>query len=187
MATSKPQKIVIFDSLADFSGALVESTLHFQAPHVVRYALREAKIAPCRACFSCWVSHPGSCVVPDDGTRFAADAIASDVWVLLTHPTFGGFSSPLKRAMDRTLSIVMPFQAKRGPFTHHPARYKTVPKLVGLAVGGSPEEQAVFTKLVNCLAVEYQCSSSWVGAVSALTPLTAAESVNAFMDAGGAR
>jgi multimeric flavodoxin WrbA len=189
MQTSKPRlpKIVLFDSLPDSSGALVEAALQFRSSHVVRHVLREAKIAPCRACFSCWVAHPGTCVIPDDGSQFAADAIASDVWVLVTLPTFGGFSSALKRAMDRTISIVMPFQVKRGEYTHHPARYKTVPKLVGLAVGGTGEEQSVFTKLVSRLATEYQCASSWVGAVSELTPVTAVESVNAFMNMGGAR
>jgi multimeric flavodoxin WrbA len=180
-----PLRAVVLDSLPDSSGAFVEGALEGRGVTVVRHELRQQQIAACRSCFACWIVRPGCCVVPDDGARVVADAIASDVLVLVTRPTFGGFSSRLKRAMDRMIGIMMPFQVKRGAYSHHPARYRSMPHLVALAVGGTTEEQSLLTKLVGRLAAEYQCSSSWVGGVPTLTPVTASEAVAAFLKAEG--
>ncbi|HEY8343631.1 MAG TPA: flavodoxin family protein [Bacillota bacterium] len=111
--------------------------------------LAEKKIAPCLGCFGCWVKTPGVCVIPDEGREIAASVIRSNLLINLTSITFGGYSSELKKAMDRLIPLLSPFFMKIKGEVHHQTRYKSYPKL--LNIGVLPENDPKMAELFRTL------------------------------------
>jgi hypothetical protein len=103
------------------------------------WRLRADKIAWCAGCFKCWMTTPGVCARHDDGRAVAERWVRSDLAVFLTPVTFGGYSSELKKALDRAIPILLPYLRKRGDDTHHPQRYERRRDL--LVVGTVPAGQ----------------------------------------------
>jgi len=119
--------------------------------------LREIDVAPCLGCFGCWVKTPGVCVIDDAGRDVAGRMIQSDLLVYLTPLTFGGYSSELKKALDRSIPNISPlFRLVRGE-VHHVKRYARNPRVVGIGVCASapsdPEEEELFETLVHRNAI----------------------------------
>jgi len=104
------------------------------------WRLRDDKIAWCAGCFKCWTTTPGVCAHHDDGRAVAERWVRSDLLVLLTPVTFGGYSSELKKALDHVIPILLPYLRKKGDDTHHPQRYERRRDL--LVVGTVPAGQA---------------------------------------------
>ncbi len=132
----------------------------WQAETVV---LREKKIALCTGCFGCWVRTPGVCVIDDFGRELADKVVGSDLMIFLTPVTFGGYSSELKKAVDRfACSLLLPFFTKIDGEVHHPARYKPLPNLLGIGVLPGPDEEGegIFRKLVARNAVNLHSPTS---------------------------
>jgi multimeric flavodoxin WrbA len=121
-------------------------------------ALREKAIAPCLGCFGCWIKTPGECVIDDDGRAVARAAVRSDLLVYVTPVTFGGFSSELKKAVDRLIPNISPFFARVQGETHHQRRYRRCPSLIGLGVLPQPdrEAEAIFKTLVEHNALNWR-------------------------------
>jgi NADPH-dependent FMN reductase len=126
-------------------------------------ALREKEIAPCMGCFGCWLKTPGVCVLDDFGREIASLAVGSDVMIFLTSITFGGYSSELKKAIDRfACPMLLPLFTKIKGEIHHKARYNPLPDLI--AIGVLPERddgsERVFKGLVERNAVNLHCRIS---------------------------
>jgi len=99
-------------------------------------ALREKQIAGCLGCFGCWVKTPGICVIDDYGREAAKKIVQSNLMIWLTPVTFGGYSSELKKALDRSIPILLPyFESYKGQI-HHKMRYDRYPRLV--VIGTEP-------------------------------------------------
>jgi len=113
--------------------------------------LCQLQVAPCGGCFGCWTRSPGICTVDDAGREIARRVAQADLLSLLTPLTFGGHSSELKKAIDRLLPLVSPFFTRRGGRTRHGPRYRSYPKLLGLAVATRADEESeqVFQDLVE--------------------------------------
>jgi hypothetical protein len=132
------------------------------------WRLRDDKIAWCAGCFKCWTTTPGVCAHHDDGRQVAARWVRSDLAILLTPVTFGGYSSELKKALDHVIPSLMPTMLRRDGETHHPQRYDRRRNL--LVVGSVPAGQAggpearTFRRLVerNTLNME---PSRWASGV----------------------
>ncbi|HOZ49221.1 MAG TPA: NAD(P)H-dependent oxidoreductase [Candidatus Hydrogenedentes bacterium] len=107
---------------------LVERAGH----QVTSFLLREIDIAYCLGCFGCWVRTPGVCVIDDGAQAIARAVVQSDVMISLTPITFGGYSSELKKALDRIIGLVSPFFQTVGGETHHKKRYDRYPSTVGI-------------------------------------------------------
>ena len=118
---------------------------------VDKVLLHERKIAPCLGCFGCWTRTPGICVINDAGRELTADIINSDVVVYLTPVTFGGYSSELKKAVDRIIPLMLPFFEKVQGETHHQKRYKSYPKVVvlGLMPEADDELKRIFCDTIK--------------------------------------
>jgi multimeric flavodoxin WrbA len=112
--------------------------------------LRDLAIAPCMGCFGCWVRTPGLCVIDDAASEVARRAMACDLRVYVTPVTFGGYSSELKKALDRTIPLISPFFTRVHGEIHHQKRYDRSPSLavVGLLDAPDPEAEAIFQALV---------------------------------------
>lgn len=118
--------------------------------------LREKEIARCAGCFACWTKSPGVCVMDDFGREVARKVTQSDFVIYLTPVTFGGYSSELKKAVDRfACPMLLPFFTKINREVHHSARYTPLPGLIGIGVLPFPEEESerIFTTLVERNAI----------------------------------
>ena len=154
-------KALILDGSAE-PGGVIESArqalvaefaeLNWQ---VEQFTLRDMEIAHCIGCFGCWMKTPGECVIDDPGRDIARATVNSNVTVLLTPVTFGGYSSQLKKAWDRIISIISPAFVQLGGETRHKKRYETYPRLLAIGVEDQPDEEAerTFTTLASRNAI----------------------------------
>jgi multimeric flavodoxin WrbA len=85
--------------------------------------MQEIAVAWCQGCFECWTHTPGICKIDDAGRSLAEAVAKSDVLVYLTPVTFGGYSSELKKALDRSLGVLLPFFKRIDGEVHHAPRY----------------------------------------------------------------
>lgn len=117
--------------------------------------LRELDIAPCIGCFGCWTKTPGSCIIKDAAADVTKAFIRSDLVVLLTPITFGGYSSTLKRALDRSIGLIRPEFHKTSGEVHHRVRYTSYPRLLGLGLIDKLDEdqESTFKHLVSRNAI----------------------------------
>jgi len=136
--------------LADIHSVIVDE-LSSHGWGVESFILHEMRITYCVGCFECWVKTPGECRFNDDGREIARQLIQSDLIVFLTQVTFGGYSSELKKALDRIICLISPFFMKIDGEVHHKKRYDNYPRLLGLGVMPQKDEQSehVFTTLVR--------------------------------------
>jgi multimeric flavodoxin WrbA len=67
--------------------------------------LAKKKIAPCVACYACWMKTPGKCAQRDDMNELLDKAIASDVVVFATPVYVDNVTGIMKNFMDRLIAI----------------------------------------------------------------------------------
>ena len=157
------KNIVILDGAGsgdqDLSPILKVLSHVFEADgvQVETFALRETKLAHCLGCFDCWVKTPGMCVEADAGREIARAIIRSDVTVLFTPVTFGGYSPELKKMVDRFIPLASPFFQMDHGEVHHPPRYAHRPRLmmVGVQRHPNPAEAHIFKTLAGRNAINF--------------------------------
>ncbi len=157
------KNIVILDGAGsgdqDLSPILkvLSHVLEADGVQVETFALRETKLAHCLGCFDCWVKTPGMCVEADAGREIARAIIRSDVTVLFTPVTFGGYSPELKKMVDRFIPLASPFFQMDHGEVHHPPRYAHRPRLmmVGVQRHPNPAEAHIFKTLAGRNAINF--------------------------------
>jgi multimeric flavodoxin WrbA len=134
---------------------------------VNNFYLQDKKIAPCQGCFGFWVKTPGICLTDDDGRAVVKQAVQSDLMVFLSSISFGGYSSDLKKALDRIIPILYPFFMKINGEIHHKPRYKRYPSLMGVGVLSKSDEKGerIFKTLVARNAINFHSPSNAAGVV----------------------
>jgi hypothetical protein len=122
-----------------------------QGWEVESFPLREMEVRGCVGDFACWVQTPGTCLIDDPSRDVAKGIVQSDLVVLLTPVTFGGYSSELKKALDRAICNVSPHFIKIEGEVHHKPRYPQYPRLMGLGwlPGADEESEGIFKTLVS--------------------------------------
>ena len=118
-------------------------------------ALRGMEVHHCVGCFGCWTQTPGECMIDDPAREVARAFIASDLVVFFTPVTFGGYSSELKKVLDRIICLLSPFFDRIGGEVHHKPRYRRYPRLLAVGVQPRPdrESEEIFTVLVGRNAI----------------------------------
>jgi hypothetical protein len=113
--------------------------------------LRDLDISACTGCFNCWIKTPGICTIDDDARKVSRKWVGSDLVILLSPVTFGGYSSVLKTMMDRNIGIVLPLFGKVEGKVHHKKRYERYPVLLGIGIAPAPdaESERIFKELVH--------------------------------------
>ena len=137
------------DAELDRVEAAVRQELLAAGLRIRTFVLHRIPIAYCQGCFECWTKTPGVCKTNDAGREIAAAVISSQLLVFLTPVTFGGYSSELKKALDRMIGLVSPFFTHIDGEVHHRARYERYPAL--LALGVLPEPQADDERIFHTL------------------------------------
>jgi len=117
---------------------------------VVSIVLEDKNIDYCTGCFGCWVQTPGECVIKDFEENIVRDMVHSDLIIYLTPIMFGGYSSILKKALDRQIGRVLPYFMKIDGEVHHSKRYEKQQSLlsIGLLEKHDSEKEEVFKTLV---------------------------------------
>jgi multimeric flavodoxin WrbA len=164
--------VILNGALADdemsaaVEGELV-SALAGRGWEVERIRLRDLTIAYCKGCFGCWVKTPGVCPTRDDAGLVTRTFVRSDLAVLLTPVVFGGYSSELKKALDRSAGIVLPFFMRIHGEVHHKPRYQRYPALLAIGVEDCPDEieERVFAALVGRNAINFHAPAHRVAFV----------------------
>jgi len=140
----------------------IEDQLGFLGWEINLLKLREMEIADCLGCFFCWTKTPGKCVINDAGQNMAEMVFRSDLLVFLTPVTFGGYSSCLKKAVDRLVAAILSSWVRIEGEFHHKLRFKKRPKLIVLGSLANPDEnsQRLFETLARRNAINLQSSAS---------------------------
>lgn len=140
---------------SDPAGAVIHAALDEElralGATVRSVRVSEKRIGPCMGDFFCWTRSPGECTQDDDNREISRAFVGSDLVVLLTPVTFGGYSSELKRAWDHLIPLVSPFFVTLGGETHHAKRYPEYPRIlvVGWRSAEDPVAEGVFHHLVT--------------------------------------
>jgi multimeric flavodoxin WrbA len=132
-----------------------ESQLKSKGWEVEAVDLKNLNMSKCNGCFKCWIKTPGVCITDDVARDVTRKLVQSDLVVFLTPVTFGGYSSLLKNALDRSLGIMLPYFTKIDGQTHHKKRYKNYPRLIALGIlpASNPQEEKIFKNLVSRNAI----------------------------------
>ena len=160
------------ETLAPVEEALL-ALLRDVGSEVRHYSMRDVSLAYCQGCFECWTHSPGLCKTDGDaGREIAAAMIRSDLMVLLTPITFGGYSSEIKKAMDRSICLVLPFFRRVNGEVHHRRRYRRYPVLAGVGILRQPDEEQerIFRTLVERNALNMDSPVHSVCVLAAGTP-----------------
>jgi len=177
-------KVVILDGSGAGDGDLspilgvLSQALRADGSAVETIPLRQMKLAHCLGCFNCWVKTPGMCVEADAGREIARAVVRSDVTVLFTPVTFGGYSPELKKMVDRFVQIASPFFAMDHGEVHHPPRYAHLPRFLMVGVQRQPNatEAHIFETLAGRNAINFHPPSYAVEVVSTTDPAAALRS-----------
>ncbi|MEO1209344.1 MAG: NAD(P)H-dependent oxidoreductase [Cyanobacteria bacterium J06638_20] len=157
------QKIVLLDGRGPGDDDLLPvldtlmDELHSSGATVQMFPLKDIKMGSCIGCFGCWLKTPGICVEPDTGRDIAQAVVQSDVTILLTPVTFGGYSSEIKKSQDRWIPLILPDFGIYHEEVHHLPRYSHYPRLVGIGVQRQPNdvEANLFKVLVGRNALNF--------------------------------
>ena len=138
------------DSDAEMIYSLIIEELNRNGFEVEQIVLRDINVAACQGCFECWVKTPGECKIDDYGRDVAEKMVHSDLIIHFTPITFGGYSSELKKVIDRFIPTILPFFTKRNGETHHKYRYEKRGAIIAVGVLDIPndEKEGIFKDLV---------------------------------------
>lgn len=162
-------RVLILDGFKDDTAYLdkiyknIEATFHID-DKIERIKLSEKSINLCIGCFGCWLKKPGKCLIKDDSEEIVRKIINSDIIVYFTPVIFGGYSSDLKKVLDRSICLVSPFFMKIKGEMHHKKRYDRYPSIIGIGIMDrhDREQEDNFKNLIyrNSLNFHspYQCS-----------------------------
>lgn len=154
--------IVVLDGKIEKTelSALIESELMAKLKeHSLDWIyLSEKHIKPCMGCFGCWVKTPGICVISDDATEIIRKMVNCDLVVDLSPVTFGGYSSELKKMLDRSIPILLPYFKRVKGEIHHFQRYENVPAnlMIGYQETSDPLSAECFLNLTRRNALNMQ-------------------------------
>ena len=98
------------------------------------------KAATCQGCFKCWLKNAGYCVMKDSLQHIGAAIGTSNKITIISEICYGGYSSSIKRVMDRSISSSIPFFTYRGWKTHHMKRYHHSHQMLSVYLYGKSSE-----------------------------------------------
>lgn len=118
------KQAVVLDSLDDTAiGGIIERQLISADIAFTRFRLPDMTIFPCRSCGSCGLSTPGICAFNDDMPHILKAVGPAGTLIFLTRITFGGYSSQLKKAIDKLMVLGYPLYTVKKGHMLHPMRY----------------------------------------------------------------
>ncbi len=126
---------------------------------IISFELKNMNILPCRSCGACGFKSPGKCVLQDDSHEILRAIARCSTFIMLTPIRFGGYTSTLKKAVDKFMSLGLPLYEVKNGHLLHPARYGSK-CIIGIGVydGDSKDQETCFSRLVENNALNLQSS-----------------------------
>jgi multimeric flavodoxin WrbA len=121
------------------------------------FSTNDLKIAHCIGCFACWLETPGICRYKEPTYQELFKTwVQSDTVIMLTPVIFGGYSTTLKKFIDRTLPVLLPYFQNYLGEIHHMPRYAKRPRIIGIGLQDiiNNTEAETFKKLVGRHAID---------------------------------
>jgi multimeric flavodoxin WrbA len=131
---------------------ILESELSSAGWEYESLLLHQFKVGTCIGCFKCWDTTPGICFQDDQGREITKKAINSDLLVFLTPLMWGGYSSELKKMIERMLGLLHPSFVKIKDSYRHKKRYDSYPSVLGIAVAEGKRDsecEQIFKNLIE--------------------------------------
>jgi Multimeric flavodoxin WrbA len=127
----------------------IHDALEESGMNVNTILLNSDDIKPCQGCFKCWVKTPGLCIITNDvANEIAKEEIRTDILILLSEITYGGFSYDTKAFLDRSIPNILPLFEIYNDEMHHEMRYERFPYWIAIGYGDSTEdEKLIFREL----------------------------------------
>lgn len=113
------------------------------------FPLRDMDIRPCSSCGCCALKNPGKCTLKDDMENIYRQWVNSQLVILCTPISFGGYHSSMKMVLDRAMPFNTAFFAIRRGELHHENRYHPTPSL--MTVGIQEERNSRENEAFHCL------------------------------------
>lgn len=121
------------------------------------FKLKDLNILACRSCGACEMKSPGKCVFHDDMPEIMRAIAPGSLLVMLTPVRFGGYSSQLKKVIDKLMILVLPLYTVKDGHLLHPPRYgKKTLLVIGLTGQNLPGEEENFRLLAARNALNLQ-------------------------------
>jgi len=112
-------------------------------------SLRDMDIRPCSSCGRCASKNPGQCTLKDDMEKIYRQWVNSQLVILCTPISFGGYHSRMKMALDRAMPLNTAFFTIRRGELHHENRYHPTPSL--MTIGIQKERNSRENEAFHCL------------------------------------
>jgi multimeric flavodoxin WrbA len=131
--------------------------LHQQGAQAHVFSPHNLKMAHCIGCFGCWLETPGYCRFKETAYQEIYKTwMQSETVILVTPVTFGGYSSPIKKIVERMVPALLPYMALYHGEFHHRPRYSKYPRLIGIGLQDKPNaaEANIFKLLVARHAID---------------------------------
>ena len=140
----------------------------FRSEPPCKIDLAGKRIADCTGCFRCWTKTPGECAIKDDAPAITALMATSDRIVFFCPVVFGGFHPDLKRAIERSISLLLPFMRVYKGEMHHNVRYGKKYQLCGVGIldREDPEGAASFRKRIERLSLNFNGEIYYAGTIN---------------------
>lgn len=144
--------IVILDAMEGGNNISVnlKEVLAETGKEIICFELNNMNILPCRSCGACSFKSPGRCVLQDDSHEVLGAIAKCSTFVMLTPIRFGGYTSTLKKAVDKFMNLGLPLYTVKHGHLLHPTRYGSK-LIVGIGVNesDSKDQEACFRRLVE--------------------------------------
>lgn len=156
------------------SCAVAADQLSARGATVTSFDVHAIDLALCIGCFDCWGKTPGRCRFRDDGDDIARAIVQADLVVLVGPVLFGGYSSGLKRVMDRMLPTLSPMLARQDGEIYRLARYRRPASLVAIGTlpEPDPETERTFRGMVERNALHLHAPAYGVTVLEGSMPTT---------------
>jgi hypothetical protein len=141
----------------------------------------------CSGCFQCWTRTPGRCAHQDDGELIVKAEIHSDLIVFLSPVRWGSYSAEFKKALERSIPILLPYFEEYKGEIHHPLRYAYRPTLIALGIFRSSDsrEEEIFRRLVHRNIQNLRPAEMAIGCLHELRPSEFAPKIEACLREAG--
>lgn len=137
-----------FDTESPIAGEIGEalkSKLERAGKRYTYFKMNDLNLATCRSCSACSYKSPGKCVVKDDLHEIMRAAARSNVLVFLTPIRFGGYTSQLKKALEKFMNLGYPYYTFTNGKLLHPMRYGDKSILsIGVVEADVPGQEETF-------------------------------------------
>lgn len=153
--------IVVLDAMENDNGMpeIIKHALREMGKDISHFRLKDLNILPCRSCGACGFKSPGKCVAMDDTHDIFKAAAKCSLLVMITPIRFGGYSSCLKKAVDKIANLCLPSYTVKYGHLLHPPRYGNKSLLgIGVMEVNSKDREESFKRLVenNALNLQYR-------------------------------